>query len=242
MALTPKQQQEFNNLIEEGIKLARQLGDEVSRVQFEELKNSSKQTTDNLRNAETTVKGLRSEWAGLTSDVSQAATSFKNIVSDIKQTNTGVGETTRGFNKLASIASKVSQIQQGTLDIDQKGLKSLTSQVDAQIKQFETTKQVLENEKKRLLNGREANQLEGKERKQYEQINASLTEINGELGEGVKFHKAVKDALGIEGQRIDAVNKGMGVSGKLAGVVAGKLGLGADFGEALEETQKGLGE
>ena len=240
MALTPKEQKQLNALIEEGVKLARQLGDEVSRIKFEELKNSSKQTTDNLRDAETSVKGLRSEWADLTNDVSQAATSFKNIVSDIKQTNTGVGETTRGFNKLASIASKVSQIQQGTLDIDQKGLKSLTSQVDAQIKQFETTKNVLENEKKRLLGGRAVEQLSAKERKQYEQINASLTEINGELGESTQQHQAIKGAIEIEEQRLNAVNKAMGLSGALAKTVADKLGLGADFGEALANTQKDL--
>ena len=240
MALTPKEQKQLNDLIEEGVKLARQLGDEVSRIKFEELKNSSKQTTDNLRDAETSVKGLRSEWADLTTDVSQAATSFKNIVSDIKQTNTGVGETTRGFNKLASIASKVSQIQQGTLDVDQKGLKSLTSQIDAQIKQFKVTKGVLENEKKRLLGGRAVEQLSAKERKQYEQIKASLTEINGELGDSTQQHKAIKDAITTEEQKLNAVNKAMGLSGALAKTVADKLGVGADFGEALANTQKDL--
>ena len=242
MALTPKEQKQLNDLIEQGIKLANQLGDEVSRIKFEELSKATEQTTENLRDAETSVKGLQSEWSELTNDISTAASSFKNIVSDIKRTSTGVGETTRGFNKLASIASKVSQVQQGTLEIDQKGLKSLNSQVDAQIKQFEITKNVLENEKKTLLAGREAKELTEKEYKEYQKINRSLDEINGELGESVQNHKALKEAITTEEQKLGAVNKAMGISGKLAQTVAGKLGLGADFGKALEETQKGLGE
>ena len=242
MALTPKEQKQLNNLIEEGVKLARQLGDEISRVGLESLKDASKQTAESLKNAQDTVTDLKEAAAGLTNDISSAAQAFADVTSEISKGNSGVRDTAKSFNKLQSIASKVSQVQQGTLEINQKGLKSLTSQVEGEIGKLKITKGTLENQKKELEKKKEKNGLDAQEEKQLSKIGTALNSINGELEEGVKFHELTLGAIKLEEQKLEAVSKGMGLSGKLAGVVAGKLGLGADFGKALEETQKGLGE
>ena len=100
MALSPEEQIKLNKLIEEGIKLSRQLNDT-------QQESSSENYTGSLVDAERLVASLRKEWKEYTSDIAGTREGFTRIVDEIKKMSTGTNAARSAFKSLASLAQKL---------------------------------------------------------------------------------------------------------------------------------------
>ena len=119
--MTPQEQRQLNDLLQEGIRLARLLGDTASETSFRNFNGD-------LRTAQLAISGLREETKDLTSDISSAATAFKNVVGEIRKTDMGLNQAGKSFNKLASIADKVQYHQREISKLSLKEVENLKKQ------------------------------------------------------------------------------------------------------------------
>jgi hypothetical protein len=90
--MTPQEQKQLNDLIQEGIRLAKLLNDTTAETSF-------KNFNGDLKSAQLAVKGLREEAKDFTSDISSAAVAFKNVVGEIRKTDMGLNQAGKSFNK-----------------------------------------------------------------------------------------------------------------------------------------------
>jgi hypothetical protein len=119
--MTPQEQRQLNDLLQEGIRLARLLNDTAAET-------SLRNFNGDLRTAQLTINGLREEARDFTSDISSAATAFKNIVGEIRKTDMGLNQAGKSFNKLASIADKVQYHQREISKLSLKDVENLKKQ------------------------------------------------------------------------------------------------------------------
>jgi DNA repair ATPase RecN len=139
MALTPAEQQRLNNLIQEGIQLARQLNDTQQQSSFQNF-------TGSLTDAERLVSSLRDEWKEYTQDVAGTALNFARIVDEIKDMNSGVKRSQQAFSSLSSLAQTLQSHQEGISKLSSKEIKNLKDKVKNKISELNLSKQLLEDQ------------------------------------------------------------------------------------------------
>jgi len=234
MALTPQEQQKLNDLLKEGIELAKKLGlatDEASLKNF----------TGDLVQAERIVKSLRDEWKDYIKDISGAREGFARIVDEIKGINSGVNRSKNAFSGLTSLAAKLQNHADGTNRLSIKELEKLKQQTkqredDLKLAGKLAKNRVKELENKAILSKQEEEDLE-KARIAHQNITQEITknaghlrQFNTQLDESVKASEKIDKNLGIAGRLIKDI-------GKLPIV-----GSFIDSAKVLEDATKAAGE
>jgi hypothetical protein len=225
--LSPEDQQKLNKLIEEGKKLAKQLGDELSSASLDNI------TTD-LNTAERLVQSLRDEWKEYTSDIAGAREGFTRIVDEIKNINSGTKIASSSFKDLASLAQKLQSHQEGINKLSSKEILNLKKQVTERTNDLKLAGKLAKDqirtlESKGNLSRKEQRQLK-EARIAHENISQEITQNIGfikqfstQLGESARKAKNMEDALGLAGNATKAISTGL--KGLGLGSLADKLGL-----------------
>ena len=222
MALTPEEQQLINKLLQEGITLARQLGDETSKASLENF-------TGDLNTAERLVHSLRDEWKKYTSDVEGTREGFTNVVSEIKKLTTGSKAASTAFSGLTSLATKLQRHQENTSKLSSKELKDLQKQVQEKVSDLKLAGKLSKQEVKDLETKKASQGLSSKEQRQLEAARAAHANISQEITENMGFIKQFNDQLDDSVNRTENLEDAIGLGGNALKGMQGamdKLGLG----------------
>jgi len=229
MALTPKEQQRLNDLLREGIQLARQLNDTQQEASFQNF-------TGSLTDAERLVGSLRQEWDEYTRDVAGTALNFQRIVDEIKNMNSGVKRSQQAFSSLNSLAQKLQSHQEGISKLSSKEIKNIQKKVGNKINELNITKQLLEDQlTQQNLSNEERNKAQAALNNVTQSLNnntSALNQFNKQLEVATKEAENLEDALGLGGNALKGMQSTMSKMG--LGGLADKLGLD-EANEAMEE-------
>ena len=220
MALTPAEQQRLNNLIQEGIQLARQLNDTQQESSFQNF-------TGSLTDAETIVHKLKNDWREYTQDIAGTALNFARIVDEIKDMNSGVKRSQQAFSSLSSLAQKLQSHQEGISKLSSKEIKNLKDKVKNKISELNLSKQLLEDQ---LSQQNLSIEERTKAQTALDNINQSLNDntsalnrFNTQLDVATQNAETLEDAIGLGGNALDGMVSAMDSLG-MKGLTE-KLGL-----------------
>lgn len=209
--MTPQEQKKLNDLLKEGVELAKKLGlaaDEASLKNF----------TGDLTQAERIVKSLRDEWTDYVKDISGAREGFARILDEIKGINSGINRSKNAFSGLTSLAAKLQNHVDGTNRLSTKELEKLKQQTKQReddlklagklakdrVKELENRTTLSKKEKKELAEARIAHQNISQE---ITKNAGHLRQFNTQLGEAVTESKKIDENLGLAGKLIGDVGK-----------------------------------
>jgi multidrug resistance efflux pump len=122
--MTPQEQQQLNRLLQEGIELAKKLGDTAAEASLTNFNGD-------LRTAELAVRSLKNEWSEYVNDIKGAREGFTRIVDEIKNMNSGAKMAKSSFSGLASITAKLQSHQENINSLSSKELQSLKSKTSS---------------------------------------------------------------------------------------------------------------
>ena len=207
--LTPQQLKKFQKDFEKLNTLKRQLGEKPIKIgAIDASVDGLNLLNDSLERAEDLVSNINDGAQGL-------ATSFRNIVSEIKNTNEGYRLGMGSLNKLKDIADKLRLNQKGISELSSADLRSLQRKQRAATEDLKLSKEILlEKEKSSKLTKEEA---------------STLRNITSQLDP--KHQSALKqqnELLAIQEKRTRNIERGTGLTGAaLKGLqgITGKLGL-----------------
>jgi hypothetical protein len=225
MALSPEEQIKLNKLIEEGIKLSRQLNDTQQESSFENY-------TGSLVDAERLVASLRKEWKEYTSDIAGTREGFTRIVDEIKKMSTGTNAARSAFKSLASLAQKLQSHQEGISKLSSKEIDNLKKQVDKRTTDLNLAEKLAKDQIQSLEN---KINLSRQERIQLEEARAAHANITQEITENIGFIKQFNDQLDEASRRAKNLEDSLGLSGAVIDGLAealDKLG-GSGFSKKL---------
>jgi hypothetical protein len=232
--MTPEEIKKQNDLLKEGIELAKKLGlaaDEASLRNF----------NGDLVTAERLVQSLRDEWKEYVKDIGGARESFARIVDDMKGFSSGTGRATQAFKGLESLASKLQSHQSNINRLSTKELENLQKKSKERLMDLELAKKLSDEETRRLYSQRNRSEAD---LKAYKAALAKSTEIGAQIQENVSAVKQFNTQLGeavVESKKID---DNLGLAGKLIGDI-GKLpiiGSFIDSAKVLEDATAAAGE
>jgi uncharacterized membrane protein len=208
MALTPDEQKKLNQLIQEGIKLAKQLNDTQQASSFQNF-------TGSLSDAERIVKSLRQDWSDYVSDIGGAREGFARIVDEMKNMNSGLGQGKKAFSDLSSLAAKLQSHQQGISTLSVKELQNLKKKVAEKVNDLELSKKLIAEEIAALELKKRNNSLGDAEQARLTKLENAHGEINNELSEQSvhinRFNTQLDEQIKLEEQ----INAKLGLTGKL---------------------------
>jgi len=234
--LSPADQEKLNKLIEEGKKLAKQLGDELSSASLDNINND-------LNIAERLVQGLRDEWKEYTSDVAGSREGFTRIVDELKNMNSGAKLARSSFKGLASLAQKLQSHQEGISKLSSKEIANLKKQSSERTNDLKLAGK-LAKDQIRSLEAR--NNLSNKEQKQLEEARIAHANITQEITENIGFIKQFETQLDESGKKAKNLEDALGLGGNaLKGMqdAMSKLGLGGLADKlGLDEAQEAMDE
>ena len=220
MALTPEEQQRLNNLIQEGIQLARQLNDTQQESSFRNF-------TGSLTDAETIVHKLKNDWREYTQDIEGTVLSFARIVDEIKDMNSGVKRSQQAFSGLSSLAQTLQSHQEGISKLSSKEIKNLKDKVKNKISELNLSKQLLEDQ---LSQQNLSIEERIKAQTAFDNITQSLNDntsalnqFNIQLDVATQKAETLEDAIGLGGNALDGMVSAMDSLG-MKGLTE-KLGL-----------------
>ena len=220
MALTPAEQQRLNNLIQEGIQLARQLNDTQQESSFQNF-------TGSLTDAEAIVHKLKNDWREYTQDIEGTVLNFARIVDEIKDMNSGVKRSQQAFSSLSSLAQKLQSHQEGISKLSSKEIKNLKDKVKNKISELNLSKQLLEDQ---LSQQNLSIEERTKAQTALDNINQSLNDntsalnrFNTQLDVATQNAETLEDAIGLGGNALDGMVSAMDSLG-MKGLTE-KLGL-----------------
>jgi hypothetical protein len=220
MALTPAEQQRLNNLIQEGIQLARQLNDTQQQSSFQNF-------TGSLTDAERLVSSLRDEWREYTQDIAGTALNFARIVDEIKDMNSGVKRSQQAFSSLSSLAQTLQSHQEGISKLSSKEIKNLKDKVKNKISELNLSKQLLEDQlsQQNLSTGEriKAQTALDNINQSFNDNTSALNQFNTQLGVATQNAENLEDAIGLGGNALDGMVSAMDSLG-MKGLTE-KLGL-----------------
>jgi hypothetical protein len=207
MALTDKEKEQgkLNKLIEEGIKLAKQLNDTQQASSFQNF-------TGSLSDAERIVKSLRQDWSEYVSDISGAREGFSRIVDEMKNMNSGLSKSKKAFSDLSSLASKLQSHQQGISILSVKELQNLKKKTAEKVNDL-TLSQKLVNEEIASLQTK--GQLENDEAIRLAKLITAQTELGNEISNNNGFIRQFNTQLDEQIKLEEHINSSMGITGNL---------------------------
>ena len=205
MALTPKEQTQLNKLIEEGIKLSKQLNDTQQATSFSNF-------TGSLADAERIVKSLRQDWSEYVSDISGAREGFTRIVDEMKNMNSGLSKSKKSFSDLSSLAAKLQSHQQGISILSVKELQNLKKKTAEKVNDLNLSQKLVNEEIASLQN---KGQLEANEATLLTKLIIAQTELGNEISNNNGFIKQFNTQLDDQIKLEENINSQLGLTGKL---------------------------
>ena len=121
MGLSNEDADELRKQLQEIERLSRLLNKNINTTSLQDLETQS-------ANIRAIFAYLTDEFEDLTGEIGYAVTGFKKLVQEITNSNVGIKETTKSFNKLSSIAERIQSYQKGYSDLTSKDLKKLKEQ------------------------------------------------------------------------------------------------------------------
>jgi hypothetical protein len=79
------------------------------------------------------LKGVKDKFDALTDGAQELFGVFKNIVNEIKNSNSAVKDSTRSYSKLGDLARKLRDDQKGIQELNSKELKSIQSKLESEV-------------------------------------------------------------------------------------------------------------
>jgi hypothetical protein len=232
--MTPEEQKKINDLIKEGIELAKKLG-----LTAEEA--SLRNFNGDLVQAERLVKSLKDEWQSVTADIGYAYQGFKKIVSEITKQNVGLKESVKGYNNLSSIAAKIQNHQRGISELSSKEIANLRKKTNEEKIRLENARDILKDEESRLLIERQnlgqklrAGTISEEERKRLRKIISSLHTVRD-------TQKEINGLLQDQDELFKGLNLSIDEAERKAKNLEKALGLGGNAVKGLEKTLNSLG-
>jgi len=143
MALTPQEAAELKKQLQEIERLSRLLKKNIDTTSLKDVETHAG-TIKHL------FESLNEEFNDLTGEIGYAAANFKKLVQEVKNTNVGVNETTKSFNRLSSIAEKLQMHQKGIVELSSDEVKKLQKQLEIERKRLENNQNILEDKKASL--------------------------------------------------------------------------------------------
>jgi len=156
-------------------------------------------------NARAELERLNDIWNDFIKNISYAEQQFARIADKIKGQATGINKAAASYDKLRSIAAKVSDIQDGIRGSSEKELKSLREKLNAELKRLETAKDMLERQKQ---NARQAGDF-----KAFREAHLALLQVNATLADQQNYIAGINDALTEEEKHLRKVNETLGLAG-----------------------------
>jgi hypothetical protein len=149
MALSPQEAADLRKQLQEIERLSRLLNSNIDTISLQDVERQA----GNIR---AIFAALTDEFEDLTGEIGYATAGFKKLVQEITNSNVGVRETTKAFNKLSSIAERIQSYQKGYSDLTSKDLKKLKEQFDVEKQRLFNTQDILKD-KKALLEAERQN-------------------------------------------------------------------------------------
>lgn len=241
--MTPQEQKKLNDLLKEGVELAKKLGlaaDEASLKNF----------TGDLTQAERIVKSLRDEWKDYIKDISGAREGFARILDEIKGINSGVNRSKKAFEGLTSLAAKLQNHVDGTNRLSTKELEKLKQQTKQREDDLKLAGKLSKDRIKELEELKEKRKLSTKEKKElkeaiisHQNISQEITknaghlrQFNTQLSEAANAQKEIEKSLGVTGALMKGISK-IPFLGDLPGM-SGVLGEVEQEIAEIERTEK----
>ena len=208
--------------IEELRRLIKLLNKDISEVEFESLVKSGKA-------AKTLLSSLSKEAEALTSDIGDINDGFKNIVNEIKRTNSTTNDVAKSFDRLSSVAEQVKFHQRGISQLSLKEIQSSQTKVAVEKERLRDSISSLTQRKSELqtqlneLNIKKATvgltDTELKERRklgqEYEKTKASLNNINSIISGQDELYNGLVTTIGKVKNQIEDSNKLLGLGGNV---------------------------
>jgi hypothetical protein len=205
MALTDKEQGKLNKLIEEGIKLSKQLNDTQQATSFSNF-------TGSLADAERIVKSLRQDWSEYVSDISGAREGFTRIVDEMKNMNSGLSKSKKAFSDLSSLAAKLQSHQQGISILSVKELQNLKKKTTEKVNDLNLSRKLVNEE---IASLRSKGQLEADEATRLDKLVIAQSELGNEISNNSGFIRQFNTQLEDQIKLEENINSQLGLTGKL---------------------------
>jgi hypothetical protein len=206
--MTPQEQQQLNRLLQEGIELAKKLGDTASEASFRNFNGD-------LRTAQLAVKSLSDEWKEYINDISGAREGFTRIVDEIKNMNSGAKIAKSSFSGLASVASKLQSHQENITSLTSKEIQSLKSKSGDRFNDLLLAGKLAKEEVQRLQTASRNRDLTRIERRQLLEAKAAHENITNEITRSASFIKQLNSQLDDQLEKQIQIEKTLGLSGAL---------------------------
>ena len=182
--------------------------------------------------------GSRRRLNELINDAGELVSSFRAIVSEVTSGNVQLSTTTKSFNGLTSIATKLQSDQAGINVLRKKELQSLQKQFEQEQLNLETNRQALGQRAQELAQKRSSQGLTAAEEKELLKVQSAhratvslmqdqdsvMAELNKKLDQRLKREEKIEEVLGLGGASIAATKTALDKLG--LGSLTDALGLG----------------
>jgi hypothetical protein len=189
--------------------------------------------TDSVKEAQKlgdALAGAEQRLRAMNSDINGLIGAFKGIVGEISSSNKALNDTTKNFNTLTSLATKLKNDQSGIEALNKKDLVSIKAKIKAQYEELEQNKTQLTNKIEEL-------KAEGASLKLINKHKAALKAVTSEYDDHDSLTKEllktaedrliaeekIEDALGLGGNAVKGLGKALEKMGM--GGLAKQLGL-----------------
>lgn len=234
--------------LEELLRLSNLLEKGLSQLDLENLNKSGNA-------ARVLLESLRDEANDLLKDISGVAEAFKRTVEEINNSNKGIKEVNKAFNKLSDLADKVLYHQKGISKLREKDISKIQEQAKQEKERLKaadnllkTKQKDLENSLKRTIDEKIALENQSNKTKDtykaIKKLRAEQTNLNKDLTKTVQAQAEINGILTDQDDNynrlmssIDAINKEIEDTNKLLGLggaaidgigtALDKLGLGS---------------
>ena len=218
MALTPQDAAKLAQQLQEIERLSRLLGANINTINLQPIEA-------NAGNIEAIFQKLTNQAAGLGEETDYLISNFQKLVGEIKNSGTGVNNTTKALRGLSSITEQISSYQKGYNDLSSKEIAKLKDKVQIETDRLKIAKDTLREESQDIRQKITNNNLQGRalqiELDKLAKINIArrntlnllrneditLGELNNKLKEAEDDAIHMEKTLGLTGATLKGISK-----------------------------------
>jgi len=182
--------------------------------------SSFSKAADAIKVLEIGLSSARNEVREMNSDVSSLVSGFDTMVDSIKNSTSGVRNTTKAFEGMRGIAQKIFYDQQGVSKLNEKQLKQIQTQFKQKSKDLELSKTLLQIEIDELKN---KGVLDAKQEKALSQKEHALNAINEQVADEASNQKELERRIEARIKLEEQYNEKLGLGGAVMGSMKGAL-------------------
>jgi hypothetical protein len=152
-----------------------------------------------VKGAQKLIKSMTKDVEDLKDTFGNISSTLKNIVQDLKGAPDPVKETTKSFDKLESIARKISEHKKGEEILTVKQLKNVQKQTDAEVKRLKELEKILDKNSAAYAEVNDA----------LNEKNGLLKDINIQVEKELQTEKTIQKTLGVTGGLFKGITKSL---------------------------------